>query len=92
MSRRTFNVIDIDYDVHEVWYVTCDAENVIRKMVFNTTELEQWMIVNGHDQHPAYTFSEKWIAGATIRDAVLIAFLKHMMPEYSFLLEKTTSL
>ena len=92
MPRPPYEVIEIDYDRDEVWYETVDAENMVRKFVFKTRDLEVWMITTGHDHMPMHSFTEKWIFGRTISDAVLLAFLKRMMPEYQFRLEKTTSL
>lgn len=92
MQRPPLDVIEVDYDRDEVWYETVDAENVVRKFVFKSRDLEVWMITTGHDHMPMHSFTEKWIFGRTISDAVLLAFLKRMMPEYQFRLEKTTSL
>ena len=92
MPRPPYDVIEIDYDRDEVWYETVDAENMVRKFVFKTRDLEVWMITTWHDHMPMHSFQEKWIQGRTISDAVLLAFLKRMMPEYQFRLEKTTSL
>ena len=84
MLRRTLNILDMDYDTSEVWYSTCDGENRVCKLVFNTQELDEWLTINGYCDQPFSSFTEKWIEGRAIPDIAMIRFLREQMPEFSF--------
>lgn len=80
---RCLTVIELDYDLSEVWFVCVDSENQVVKFVFQVNQLSDWMISEGHDQSPGVLFADKWLVDQ-IDDHVLMAYLRHRMPIFQF--------